>query len=198
MKRRWYAFCVKLPRPLIPLLVALPAFLTTFLLPAQNKPASKPSANSQSAAKPSGKGQAPAQQQAKSATKFPSNSSSKQAQSKSAASKQGVAKAGSSKSKKGQAAAARRPAVQRTPEPERIREIQQALASRGYNVEPNGQWDQRSMEALKKFQEDQNITNFSGRGKLDSLTLIALGLGPKRENAPAAPAQGAIPEGKNP
>jgi hypothetical protein len=64
-------------------------------------------------------------------------------------------------------------------------------------VEATGQWNERSVAALKRFQEDQNITNYSGRGKLDSLTLIALGLGPKRDNAPSAPAPGVVPEGRN-
>jgi peptidoglycan hydrolase-like protein with peptidoglycan-binding domain len=96
-------------------------------------------------------------------------------------------------------AAARRPATQQQPDNDRIREIQEALAAKGYNVEPNGVWGQQSVDALKKFQEDQNINNMSGRGKLDSLTLIALGLGPRRET----PAKGPVPdskatEGKNP
>lgn len=74
--------------------------------------------------------------------------------------------------------AAARPRTQQQPEPARIREIQQALAARGYAVEPTGVWDAATVEALKRFQEDHNITNLSGRGKLDPLTLIALGLGP--------------------
>ena len=37
------------------------------------------------------------------------------------------------------------------------------------------------MDALKKFQTAQKIDNLSGKGRLDSMTLIALGLGPKRE-----------------
>lgn len=74
-------------------------------------------------------------------------------------------------------------ASQQTPDPARIREIQEALASRGYDVEVNGSWGPQSVEALKRFQEDQNINNLSGRGKLDSLTLIALGLGPNRQPA---------------
>jgi hypothetical protein len=53
------------------------------------------------------------------------------------------------------------------------------------------------VEALKRFQTEQKIENLSGKGKLDSLTLIALGLGPKRETPSGrteAPKQ--IPEGK--
>lgn len=112
------------------------------------------------------------------------------------------AKASAKGSKKGASRAASRrstPAVyrQQQPEPGRIREIQQALTERGYPLEVNGAWDASTMEALKKFQTDQKIENLSGKGKLDSMTIIALGLGPKRE-PPAglteAPKQ--IPEGK--
>ena len=94
--------------------------------------------------------------------------------------------------KKGSRTAARRPASQQQPDNDRIREIQEALAAKGYNVEPNGVWGQQSVDALKKFQEDQNINNMSGRGKLDSLTLIALGLGPRRET----PNKGPVPDSK--
>jgi N-acetyl-anhydromuramyl-L-alanine amidase AmpD len=88
---------------------------------------------------------------------------------------------------------------QQQPEPERIREIQQALSDHGYPLEVSGAWDASTVEALKKFQTDQNIENLSGKGKLDSMTLIALGLGPKREppSGPAGEAKQA-PEGKLP
>ena len=69
------------------------------------------------------------------------------------------------------------------PTPDRYREIQQALQQKGYlQGEPNGKWDAGSMEALKRFQEDQNL---NASGKLDSLSLIALGLGPQRTNISA-------------
>jgi len=77
--------------------------------------------------------------------------------------------------------------TQRTPTPERYKEIQQALASKGYleSTAPTGIWDASSIEALKKFQHDQNL---SPSGKLDSLSLIALGLGPIRDyQAPSPP-----------
>jgi len=73
---------------------------------------------------------------------------------------------------------------QRSPSPERYKEIQEALASKGY-LQPDtasGVWDTSSMSALKKFQEDQNL---EPSGKLDSLSIIALGLGPKRDQTPA-------------
>jgi len=68
---------------------------------------------------------------------------------------------------------------QQAPTRERYQEIQQALVSRGYlEGQPTGVWGPDSMAALKKFQASQNL---GPSGKLDSLTLIALGLGPKRE-----------------
>ena len=77
--------------------------------------------------------------------------------------------------------------TQRTPTPERYKEIQQALASKGYSASPTGVWDSASVEALKKFQTDQNL---QPSGKIDSLSLIALGLGPKHDQRPA---QGTAP-----
>ena len=60
-----------------------------------------------------------------------------------------------------------------------LTEIQQALATRGYfKTEPDGNWGPASIDALKRFQHDQNLAK---DGKIGSLSLIALGLGPKRE-----------------
>ena len=70
---------------------------------------------------------------------------------------------------------------QREPAPERYQEIQQSLADKGYYSGPiNGAWGADSVAALKRFQRDQNIGD---DGKLGSLSLIALGLGPKRGSA---------------
>jgi hypothetical protein len=85
---------------------------------------------------------------------------------------------------------ARKPAVkswrstQRNPTPERYKEIQLALASKGYLQAdtPSGVWDTSSVSALKKFQTDQNL---EPSGKLDSVSIIALGLGPRHDQAPA-------------
>lgn len=67
------------------------------------------------------------------------------------------------------------------PSPDRIKEIQQALASKGYfKTEPDGNWGPSSIDALKRFQHDQNLQE---DGKIGSLSLIALGLGPKRETS---------------
>jgi len=76
---------------------------------------------------------------------------------------------------------------QQQPAPERYRGIQEALIGRGYLEGPaTGEWGPQSVEALKKFQLDQNL---KGDGKLDSLSLIALGLGPKRSASPQTRAQ---------
>lgn len=71
-----------------------------------------------------------------------------------------------------------RPNRQFTPTPERYQQIEEALFRRGYlsSDQVNGQWNDRSAAALKKFQADQNLV---ASGKIDSLSLIALGLGPK-------------------
>jgi len=75
--------------------------------------------------------------------------------------------------------------VQQTPTPERYQEIQQALASRGYyKGTVDGKWDADSVDALRHFQADQNIPP---DGRINSLSLIAMGLGPKRATASAAP-----------
>jgi hypothetical protein len=95
----------------------------------------------------------------------------------------------------------RRPSrsYQQAPSPERYKEIQQALGSKGYlQGEATGEWGPDSVDALKRFQTDQNLMP---DGKITSLSLIALGLGPKRLTAksdaalpgtpgPATPASG--------
>ena len=76
-------------------------------------------------------------------------------------------------------------AGQMEPTPDRYKEIQEALAQRGYlHEEATGKWDQESGDALRRFQQDQSI---EPSGKLDSLSLIALGLGPKHDASAASP-----------
>jgi hypothetical protein len=72
---------------------------------------------------------------------------------------------------------------QTSPTPDRYREIQGALASKGYlkPEDATGTWNQTSADAMKKFQTEQNLDS---TGKINSLSLIALGLGPHREAAP--------------
>lgn len=66
------------------------------------------------------------------------------------------------------------------PAPERYKEIQDALVAKGYlkPEEASGAWTPASTEALKKFQSEQNLDS---SGRINSLSLIALGLGPKHD-----------------
>ncbi len=93
------------------------------------------------------------------------------------ASKRPSSKQASSK----QVAAGYRRSAQKEPAPDRYKEIQQSLSDKGYFGGPvNGAWGPDSVDALKRFQRDQNIGD---DGKLGSLSLIALGLGPKRASS---------------
>jgi hypothetical protein len=81
---------------------------------------------------------------------------------------------------------------QMQPTAERYHEIQNALVAKGYlkPEQATGAWDQDSIDALKKFQAEQKL---DASGKITSLSLIALGLGPKHDPAPlpsAAPGGG--------
>jgi peptidoglycan hydrolase-like protein with peptidoglycan-binding domain len=81
-------------------------------------------------------------------------------------------------SKPAKTAVASRKYTPQQPTPERLKEIQQALADRGYfSGSVDGTWGPASIEALKRFQREQSLTD---DGKIGSLSLIALGLGPKR------------------
>jgi peptidoglycan hydrolase-like protein with peptidoglycan-binding domain len=71
------------------------------------------------------------------------------------------------------------------PDPERYQEIQKALAERGYfKGQVNGQWGDDSVDALKRFQADRKLPD---DGKINSLSLIGLGLGPKHEGNSVIP-----------
>jgi murein L,D-transpeptidase YcbB/YkuD len=109
---------------------------------------------------------------------------------KSGAPKAASAKAGSKRStprtpsapKTASQAATIRRTSQVHPTPERYKEIQQALADKHYfSGSVDGNWGQDSVDALKRFQHDQNLTE---DGKIGSLSLIALGLGPKHDASP--------------
>jgi peptidoglycan hydrolase-like protein with peptidoglycan-binding domain len=64
---------------------------------------------------------------------------------------------------------------QKVPTPDRISEIQQALAKDGsFTGTPNGKWDDSTVEAMKKFQDAHGL---NPSGKLDAKTLQQLGLG---------------------
>jgi peptidoglycan hydrolase-like protein with peptidoglycan-binding domain len=69
----------------------------------------------------------------------------------------------------------RRERGQKAPTPDRISEIQQALAKDGsFTEKPNGKWDASTIEATRKFQEAHGL---NATGKLDAKTLQQLGLG---------------------
>ena len=75
---------------------------------------------------------------------------------------------------------------QLAPTAERYRQIQEVLAAKGYlrAEEATGVWNPTSVDALKRFQKEQKIES---TGKINSLSLIALGLGPKRDTALVKP-----------
>jgi peptidoglycan hydrolase-like protein with peptidoglycan-binding domain len=69
----------------------------------------------------------------------------------------------------------RRERGQKEPAPDRISEIQTALAKDGsFNGKPSGKWDASTVDAMKKFQESHGL---NPSGKLDAKTLQKLGLG---------------------
>ena len=77
----------------------------------------------------------------------------------------------------------RRERGQKVPTPDRISEIQQALAKDGsFAGTPNGKWDDATVDAMKKFQVSHGL---NPTGKLDAKTLQQLGLG--SQTAGAAP-----------
>jgi len=87
-----------------------------------------------------------------------------------------------------------RPSFQLHPDPGRYQQIQQALATRGYfKGTANGVWKDDSVDALRRFQTDQKITD--NDGKINALSLNALGLGAKHDSSYLSPTAvaGAIP-----
>lgn len=71
--------------------------------------------------------------------------------------------------------ASKREPTQKAPTPERISEIQSALARGGYyQGNPNGKWDSNTVSAMQKFQSENGL---SSSGKIDAPSLQKLGLG---------------------
>jgi hypothetical protein len=71
--------------------------------------------------------------------------------------------------------ASKREPTQKAPTPQRISEIQSALAHGGYyQGAPNGKWDSNTVAAMQKFQSDNGL---SSSGKIDAPSLQKLGLG---------------------
>ena len=86
------------------------------------------------------------------------------------------------------------PSFQLHPDPERYQQIQQALTARGYfKGEANGVWGNDSVDALRRFQTDQKIAD--NEGKINALSLNALGLGAKHDGSylSSSAVAGAIP-----
>jgi peptidoglycan hydrolase-like protein with peptidoglycan-binding domain len=80
---------------------------------------------------------------------------------------------------------------QAAPTPERINEIQAALAKKGaYDGAPSGKWDDSTTDAMRKFQAAHGL---NPSGKLDAPTLQKLGLGSETAGvaAPTPPANAA-------
>src|SRR5580700_8606698 len=81
----------------------------------------------------------------------------------------------STKKKKTKHHSSRREPTQKAPTPDRISEIQSALARGGYyQGQPNGKWDSNTIAAMQKFQSSNGL---EANGKLDALSLQKLGLG---------------------
>lgn len=73
---------------------------------------------------------------------------------------------------------------QAAPTPERYKEIQDALAAKGYLKTPGtGVWDGDSIDALKRYQMDAKE---DPSGRITAASLIGLGLGPRTASLPAA------------
>ena len=74
---------------------------------------------------------------------------------------------------------------QRGIRPERATEIQQALIKQNYLTgTPSGEWDQKTEDAMKKYQADHG---WQTKLTPDSRALIALGLGPSTASSQPLP-----------
>lgn len=96
--------------------------------------------------------------------------------------------------KKSKKRRSKREPTQKAPTPQRISEIQSALARGGYfEGAPSGKWDATTVAAMQKFQSGNGL---EPTGKLNALSLQKLGLGseiagvsaPKPVNHSSAPA----------
>jgi len=122
---------------------------------------------------------------------------SKRGTSKKASTARASTKTSGKRGTKVSSARRRRPTIpsfragQQQPTPDRVKDIQSALISRGYmQGEADGNWGGSTVDALKRFQQDQNL---NADGKLTSMSLIALGLGPKRSGLAAVPKPAVVP-----
>jgi hypothetical protein len=88
---------------------------------------------------------------------------------------QSSASSGTTAKKKTRKRHTKREPSQKAPTPDRISEIQSALARNGYyQGQPNGKWDANTINAMQRFQSDNGI---DPSGKLNAPSLQKLGLG---------------------
>lgn len=106
----------------------------------------------------------------------------------------GASKKTASANKRGRKRTSWRRRGQQQIESDRVREIQAALIREKYlEGEPTGQWDERSKQAMMRYQADNG---WQTRTLPDSRALIKLGLGPKHASL-VDPASGQLPGGGN-
>lgn len=131
-----------------------------------------------------GKGSGKTKKKAASRKKKPASAQEKSTTAKSSAPAAGTASQKAAAASRRRASSARKtaaakktgPVGQQRPTPERYKQIEEALAARGYlQEEPTGKWDSNSVEALRAFQADHELPP---TGRLDARSLIELGLGP--------------------
>ena len=142
------------------------------------------------------------------------NSSTKNTATRTSSSVSQPGKSGAGKKPAPKKSRSRRARGQKAPTPDRIRDIQSALAREGvYKGQPSGKWDAASIEAMKRFQTAQGLPV---TGKLDARSLQKLGLGSEvagqaaprdpaspsgptsSQNAPPSPPSAAGPSRENP
>jgi hypothetical protein len=108
---------------------------------------------------------------------YPANaaSSAYSPQQSSASSPQGSSTAAKKKKSTKKHHSSKHEPTQKAPTPQRISEIQSALARGGYyQGTPNGKWDSNTVAAMQKFQSENGL---SSNGKIDATSLQKLGLG---------------------
>lgn len=107
--------------------------------------------------------------------KTSTTTSSASAKTQAARTAKGSASTKSGKGKNAKSVTSRRDHGQKAPTPQRVSEIQTALAKNGaYAGTASGKWDEATVDAMRKFQGSHGL---NASGKLDAKTLQQLGLG---------------------
>jgi cytoskeletal protein RodZ len=152
---------------------------TTAKKPAQKNSTSKGGTHSTNASSPSAKTSAHKTTHSSNAAAHPTTHSTKATEASAKSTRTAGTRSRRQKTKKAKG--------QMTPTPERIVEIQEALAKKGaLTASPTGAWDDSTISAMKQFQTSNGL---NPTGKLDALTLQRLGLGSQTAGlaAPIAP-----------